>query len=727
MTVWDAYLLLLYRLGLGPHPLPDQAEQADAELGRITWTPSGRQFSLSSLGWVAVPSAILLALIGQAVLLGQRDAFVGLAGLTVGSGLLVYEVWRLQLSTGSMNRSGAVVEAVMLPGLDAQAGEATVRWTFVIGAYLATALTFVFSANNDFNVIALTAWAASLALWVAAFWNGNLAAGIGRLAPLLDLFSRPRFILKGSRTWLLLLAILAVSAWLRFDQLDTVPAAMTSDHVEKLIDVNDILNNGKRPIFEPSNGGREPMEFYLAALTANFTGLNYFTLKLVTAAAGFATLPFIFLLAKEITDDGPTALLATLAAGIGWWPNVISRNGLRFPFAMLFAAIVLWLAIRALKRDRLNALLLASVTLGIGLYGYTPARILPVAVILAFTLYGLHRRSRSMLLKLISWFAIFMMIVVAAFMPMIRYAVDEPGNFWRRTTTRITGEPGLETPPATWQVLLDNEWNSLRMFQWTSDSAWLVSPADTPALDWVMGACFFLGMVFLTFRYLRYRKWLDLFLILAVPVLLLPSTLALAFPVENPSLHRSGAAIPIVFIIVAMPLKLLLDYGKRLTPRWWGSLAGGAAVALLLLVSAQDNYTILFGRYAAQYKSSVPNSPELGQVVRGWIDSIGAADTVVIKAFPYWVDTRAVGYYAGQPGWNNVALDVAGLKNLATDPWPKLYVLNRYDQDAIAFLRSTYPQGRLAVHASDYKDQDFLTYYVPGQADFDEKLLPPKP
>jgi hypothetical protein len=722
MTLWDAYLLLLHRLGLGPHPFVEAVSPPDDQLPAIRWFPRPEAIRINPLVWIGVPVAFLFALMGQLSLVGQSQPYLGSAALLVGAGLLVFEVWRLGLDWRTVAPQKAQVEALMLPGFASQS-ETTVRWPFVIGAYLATALTFVFSANNDFNLIACSCWIASLLLWVLAFWVGGLRPNFDQLQLWLGRLAQRNFSLTVSRTFLLLIVILGISAWFRFSELNEVPIAMTSDHVEKLLDVGDILNNGKRPIFEPNNGGREPMEFYLAAALANYTGLSHLTLKLVTSMAGFIALLFIFLLAREASGDDLTGLIATLAAGIGWWPNVISRNGLRFPFAMLFAAITLWLIVRALKRDKPNEVLLAGVALGIGLYGYTPIRFVPVAVGVAFTVYGLHRWSRTVTLKLIAQFAIFAMIVVAAFMPMIRYAVDEPENFWRRTVTRITGEPGLETAPPTWQVLLDNEWNSLRMFQWTSDSAWLISPANQPALDWGMGACFFLGIALLIYRYIRYRDWLDLFLLLSVPILLLPSTLALAFPIENPSLHRSGAAIPVVFLIVALPLRVLIDYGRKATRQWWGGFVAVTVVTLLLLISAQENWTILFVRYANQYKSSVQNAPELGETVRAWADSIGDWDTVVVKAYPYWVDTRAVGYYAGRPGWNNVALELDKLDDLVNDPRPKLYILNQADVDSVAFLRRIYPQGTLAYHVSEYNDKDYLTFLVPGTSDFDESLL----
>jgi hypothetical protein len=137
----------------------------------------------------------------------------------------------------------------------------------------------------------------------------------------------------------------------------------------------------------------------------------------------------------------------------------------------------------------------------------------------------------------------------------------------------------------------------------------------------------------------------------------------------------------------------------------------------------QENWNILFVRYGNQYKSSVQNAPEIGEVVRGWATSTGDWDTVVVKAFPYWVDTRAVGIYAGKFGWNSVALEMDQLDDLKDDPRPKLFILHNDDENAVDFLRRTYPEGTLTYHVSEYTDKHYFTYLVPGTLDFDEKLL----
>jgi len=758
MTLWDAYLILLSRLGLGPRPraadgtpleIPSFEKSPNESFGRLpneSFDVMGAAVASAQLEqmaqfrgwrWVGLPVAAAMALMGQWTLLQNRESpLSGLLLLLLGVFAFVFTVWRGDFDFRSPQLKSPTVPATLpLPGLaDSTLAASTkskpgVRWRLVVMAIFWSGLAYFATGGNNFSLLGRVSWLISLWAWVAAFWQGPLRLKVNWRG-LLDTVWRGQMDIRLTRTLFALLAVLALSASFRFEKLNEVPVEMTSDHVEKLSDVNDILNNGKRPVFEPNNGGRESMEFYLAALTAKYAGpsLSHLTLKLVTAVAGFLTLPFIFLLVREIADDSPMALLATATAGLAWWPNIISRNGLRFPFAPFFGAIALWLIFRAIKRDSRNSAVIAGLALGLGLYGYTPIRIVPVAILLAFGLYALHRRDRVLTVKLAKWWVMLTLVMLAGFVPMVRYGMDNPQDFWRRSMTRITGDP--ETPHTpTVQDFLANEWSSIRMFWWTVDAAWLVSTANQPALDWVMGGLFALGLGVLVYRYMRYRDWLDLFLILVIPVLLLPSTLALAFPIENPSLHRSGVAIPLVFTIVAIPLRLLIAYGQKLfsgrRADGRGTLVGVALAAITLYISWQVNWRILFVNYAEQYQSSVPNASELGRLVRAWAESTGSYDTAVVVAYPYWVDTRAVGLYAtGDLSWNNVILNPDQLDDWVDDPRSKLYLLYKKDADSIARLRQIYPQGKLAYHPSQFFDRDFLTFVVPGTVDFDETTLP---
>lgn len=333
---------------------------------------------------------------------------------------------------------------------------------------------------------------------------------------------------------------------------------MNSDHAEKLLDVYDVLH-GQTHIFFERNTGREAFQFYLTALIAQLfgTGISFMSLKIGTLLCGLATLPFIYLLGKETAGRGAGLIAVTLAI-MAYWPNVITRVALRFSLYPLFTAPTLYFLLRGLRTQRRNDFILAGLCLGIGLHTYTPIRILPFVVLVAVGLYLLHRRHPLQRQQALVGLLLVGLVSFAVFLPLGRYAVDHPDAFAFRAFSRL-GDWERPLPSPAWQVFLQNLWNALRMFSWDDGEIWPVSIPHRPALDVVTAAFFNLGVVLIFFRYLRQRRWQDLFLILAIPLLMLPSILALAFPNENPALNRtSGAMIP-VFVIAGLALFSFID------------------------------------------------------------------------------------------------------------------------------------------------------------------------
>ena len=218
---------------------------------------------------------------------------------------------------------------------------------------------------------------------------------------------------------------------------------MFSDHAEKLLDVMDILE-GKFPIFFVRNTGREALQFYITAAIIKIfkTGISFISLKLGTAFLGFLTLPFIYLLGKQLFNKW-IGLLAFLFAGIAYWPNVISRVGLRFPLYPLFTAIPLYFLFKGLNEKRFNMLLFAGLSLGLGLHGYSPIRIVPILVAIIFLIFMISKNSRSERIFAINGFFLVTFSAFIVFLPLFRYLLENPENFNYRALSRITS---MENP-----------------------------------------------------------------------------------------------------------------------------------------------------------------------------------------------------------------------------------------------------------------------------------------
>jgi 4-amino-4-deoxy-L-arabinose transferase-like glycosyltransferase len=107
------------------------------------------------------------------------------------------------------------------------------------------------------------------------------------------------------------------------------------------------------------------------------TGFSFFSLKLGTVLLGILTIPFVYMLGREVGNKR-VALFALFLFGIAYWPNVISRIGLRFPLYPLFLAPTLLFLIRGLRTRNRNDFILCGIFLGFGLHGYSPFRIVPL-------------------------------------------------------------------------------------------------------------------------------------------------------------------------------------------------------------------------------------------------------------------------------------------------------------------------------------------------------------
>jgi hypothetical protein len=333
----------------------------------------------------------------------------------------------------------------------------------------------------------------------------------------------------------------------------------------------------------------------------------------------------MYLLGKEFGGKR-VGLLAIFFTGIAYWPNIISRFGLRFPLYPLFVAPTLYYLLRGLRTRSRNDFILSGLFLGFGLHGYTPMRIIPIVVVIAVGIYLLHSQSKGNRKQAIVWLIILALVSVIVFLPLARYWVDNPDMFSSRALSRL-GTPDTPLSGPIWQVFLSNTWNALRMFNWNDGETWVTSVVFRPALDIVSGALFLIGIALVLIRYLRQRNWLDLFLLLSLPLLELPSILSLAFPNENPVLSRAGAAYIPAFLIVAMALDGLLTGIKSKMDRRFGSALIWVVMLFLAGFSLFQNYDLVFNQYAAQYTASQGNTSELGSVIKQF-------DQVLLGGYP---------------------------------------------------------------------------------------------
>jgi hypothetical protein len=655
------------------------------------------------LAHLRLPLAIFLALLAQ-------------FGIEDGGGLLWMKLLLYALSIG-LGAWALWEEDFRLPtpaSSPAPANAASFKPGYMAAAVAFSILTWLTSSQNQFRLSTVIFWISAVFSVMAAFWQGP-APWKGLQDRLRRFFRQGRGTFKVDAWGLLLLAVVVISIYYRLTQLAHVPPEMVSDHAEKLYDVLDVLN-GRYSIFFPRNTGREALQFYLAAVTAKVlgTGVSFLTLKIGTALAGLVTLPYIYLLGKEAFDRN-VGIVAMALAGIGYWPNVISRVGLRFPLYPLFAAPAMYYVVRGLRRKSVNDFLIGGLIVGVGLHGYSPSRIIPIVLAVGVGIYLLHRVARERGWAALTWLVAAGAVALVVVLPLLRFAVEHTDIFMMRTASRI-GDPSRPLAEPALIILLKNVWKGLLMFGWDDGAVWVNSIPHRPALDWVTGGLFHLGIGMMVVRYVKKRSWIDVFLLVSIPLLQLPSTLSIAFPNENPATNRAAGAFIPAFIAAGVPLAFLTSWAANQFQAKRAWLIGFASAAGLFMLAAFNNYELVFREYQQLFRRSAWNTSEAGHIVRSFAESIGDYDKAHVVAFPHWMDTRLVGIQAGKPG-KDYAIWPESFSTIATETDAQLFILNPRDTEALALLQEMFPNGVVQINASGIEGKNLLLYFVPPVSD----------
>ena len=658
----------------------------DLERGRLPW----KSFL-----------AVLLALAGQRTFEPpNQNWMVGVGFYLVSTAFLIWAVVKSEWSLAP------------IPAAEVRMDPLSIRLKALLPAGFFALAAFALFGGNLFTPLNLVLWILAILFLVWAFWlpETNKEKIWTRIN---DFLKRESWQIKFTRWHLFILLAFLLAFFFRTYQLSGVPAEPFSDHAEKILDVYDV-SQGQFHIFFPRNTGREAFQMVLTLVVSILfkTGLSFLSLKIGTVICGLATLPYIYLLGREIGNRN-VGLIAMLLTGIAYWPNVISRVGLRFPIYPLFVAPVLFYLIRGLRRSRRNDFILAGLFLGLGLHGYSPFRIVPLLVVFAILLYLLHRQSIGNRKQVWVWLGLIAIAALFVFLPLLRYWMQNPESFGYRAFSRL-GSVEQSLPGVWWQILLSNTWKALGMMNWSDGEIWVHSVPYRPALDMVSAAFYILGLILVIIRYFRQRNWLDLFLILSIPFLMLPSILSLAYPAENPALNRTGGAYIPVFLIIALAADGLLAAIRSMLTRSSGKYLAWIVAGLLLFLSVSQNYDLVFNQYNQQFRMGSWNSSEMGEVIKQFGQTYGSTDNAWIIPYPYWVDTRLPGVWAGIPN-RDFAVWPDNLQETISIPGAKLFIYNVEDTQDGDLLLSDYPQGTSSRFVSKTPNHDFMIFFVPPQ------------
>ncbi len=653
-----------------------------------------------------VSFAVLIAVVSQ--LQAPHQRVLAAVGFAVAVAVFILGLHRTRGLVPAPRPDLPVAEIPLIAAAD-------LRFGCLAAAVVFLSLAFFGFGGGSFTAHGVLPWAAGLACFGLAVWR------------------RPaRIQRRGARTrrleahHLALIGIMVLAVFFRFWQLDAIPPEMTSDHAEKLFDVRDVLD-GERPIFFPRNTGREALQFYVTAWLIKWTPLElgHLALKVGTGIFGVLAVLFTYLLGRELYNR-QIGLLAAALLAVGHWHVAITRVGLRFPFTAAFATPALYFLFRAFRHNRRRDWILVGVFLGVGLHTYIPMRIVPLLLVALCAIKlgsDLRRRGSGLAMPGTSLDPAFWVnaVIGAAtsvifFLPLLRYMIDEPEIFWSRAASRAV--PEAMSAGEMLGVFLGNLADVALAFSFIGDVVAINTVPNSAVLGWLTGGLFVLGVAVLGWGALVERDLRPVYLAVTLFVLLLPSTLSIAFPVENPSVVRMGGAPPVVMMIAALPLYVWAvvahRVGARVGPGWSRGLPAAGIVVVLAAASAYGAHWY-FVRYPHSYVNIAWNTSDMGRTIRQWVERGGDLEHAHHVPFKYWADTRLIALHAGDFSWHNDLWKPERLAPQARSGEARLFLLHPGDTEHLSTLEELFPHGRARIEPSSYpgRNREYVVFEVP--------------
>ncbi len=383
------------------------------------------------------------------------------------------------------------------------------------------------------------------------------------------------------RDWLLLAGLTALAAALRFFQLGVVPPGFQFDEAYNALDAARVMA-GDRPLFLPTNGGREVLYTYYQAALGSVFGLNLTTLRLASTLAGIVTVPVAYLLVRTLLrqDSRRIAAFTALVLAVSFWHLHFSHYGIRIILMPLILSGVFGFFWIGVSTGRLWPYVASGALAGLGVWNNPTGRLVPL-VLGAFAIWLLWQHPEWRRLR---WPGPIPGLVVTGGVALLVF-LPLGLEFWRHPEFFL-GHPGevsvfadRVSAGSPLGALVQHAFEVLGMFNVRGDEEWIHNLAGRPVFDPLLSIPFVIGAALWVVRIGRRgdpdRDALVLLAIWSI-IMLLPSV----FSDMAPNFSRTLPALPAVFVASGLGLAFIVGLGERRSLP-----AVGWAAATLILVA----------------------------------------------------------------------------------------------------------------------------------------------
>lgn len=356
-------------------------------------------------------------------------------------------------------------------------------------------------------------------------------------------------------------------------------------------------------------------------------GSGIVQLRLVDAVGGALAAPAMYLAGRQLFGRRTGLIAGILLAALHMHIH-LSRIALGHAVDATLTAVVIFTFMRGLDRRDAGWMALAGVGLGLSQYGYVGGRLLGLVFgvyVIALALVQPGYVARAWRLVATAFGA-----ALITALPMIRWAIDRPGDYM----ARVEGVGYVQSGGLATAVELTGDSGWLVMARQVRDAflSIVVYPANAfyeariPLLNLGLAALFVLGLGYAVWR-VRDRR--NLLLVLEVVAAL--AVLALG---QNATIavYRVAGVMPVFILLAAMALQLLAE----------GALAGlgyrrwlpGVVMASVVAVLVTYDVSYYFGEHLPNCRYTDDRSAAVS-VAAGYIGRLPPDTTVLALTRPY--------------------------------------------------------------------------------------------
>jgi 4-amino-4-deoxy-L-arabinose transferase-like glycosyltransferase len=377
---------------------------------------------------------------------------------------------------------------------------------------------------------------------------------------------------------------------LRTYQLTDHPYAFINDEGSVGLEAVDIWHGWGVNLFTAGWSGYPRWAFVPTAISVGLFGNTPFAVRIVSALAGALTVVFLYLMGREAFGPAVGLLAAGFLAALPVHVH-FSRLGVGNVVDGLFGAVVLWLTVRAIRRDRVSSYLWAGLAAGLTIYVYLGSRlVLGLAVgLLAYQ----SLRQRGYFSAHLVHLLVFAGAAVVVAAPMAVYFAHAPDTFMARVNSEAIFRNNwiadqMATGKTFTEVLLDQFAKSSLVYI-TQPAAGGFFSSPVPLLSGV-GAIFALigmGVAFWRSRQPFYLvTWVWFWSVVIFGGVL---------TINAPASERLVGSLPPLALFVAFGLTEAVGLARRFVvlPARWGLALCAGAVALTGL----QGVSFYFGQY----------------------------------------------------------------------------------------------------------------------------------